>query len=129
MMKGFEAAQGAHHAKEFNMTRLAFWKVRILFYAAAKPVHHGGLLERFHNHGCSPDAATLNRILLRLERIGWLRSKGLPGGGRPAQRHYSLTPNAREILNLARGRLKQLVQVLLKPEKQSEPSHLCAHPR
>jgi len=41
----------------------------------------------------------VNRILLRMDRNGWLKSKS-PPRGRPTDRAYSLTPKGSEALHL-----------------------------
>ncbi|HWW02512.1 MAG TPA: PadR family transcriptional regulator [Candidatus Acidoferrum sp.] len=86
--------------------------VRILHYAGAKPFPSFRILERLRSHGCPIAPATLNRFLLRMDRDGLLKSKGVPGGGRRHPHEYALTAKGREALNLARERLKELVQTL-----------------
>jgi PadR family transcriptional regulator, regulatory protein PadR len=94
--------------KETAALLLSFCKVRVLHYASITPIHPSFVLERLRIHGCPITPATLNRVLLRMERNRWLSSKITPGTRRPAHRAYSLTPQGRDALHLARKRLNVL---------------------
>ena len=111
-MKHAPRKRAASRAKESSTLLSSFCKVRILHYAAAKPVTSLRILEQLRNHGCSITPATLNRILLRLTRNGWLKVKSPAGPSRRAHRTHSLTPKGRKGLNLSRGWLTDLVEVL-----------------
>src|SRR5437867_1959287 len=90
--------------KETAALLFSFCQVRILHYASTSPIQSSLVLERLRNHGCPLTPATLNRLLLRMERNRWLRGKTHPGTRRPTHRAYSLTPQGREALRLARKR-------------------------
>ena len=79
-------------------------KVRILNYAAAKPIHAP---EKPRGHACSLPAPVLNRTLLCLTRTSWLKSNAQPR----AARTHSITPKGRPP-SLSRARLKDLVEIL-----------------
>jgi DNA-binding PadR family transcriptional regulator len=113
-MKRAPRKRTGSRAKETAALLLSFCKVRILHYAAAQPVPSSGILERLRSHGCTVAPATLNRILLRMSRNGWLKSK--PASANTHRRTYSLTPKGRAVLDLARKSLKQLGLHNIKPK-------------
>lgn len=105
-MKATPTNPRARRTRHTTALLLDFSKVRILHYAAIEPAKHLSLHETPRGHGCSPSASTLNRILLRMARNGWLKSadRGSPD--------YSPTSKGREALNFCRARLKDPAEVL-----------------
>lgn len=87
---------------------LSFWKVHILHHAAKGPVHGQWMLDELRHHGYEISPGTLYPLLVRLERLGWLRSKTDPAGGARARRDYRLTPKGRLILAKIREALAEL---------------------
>ena len=101
--------QPATQAKLTAALLLDLNKVRILHYAGTGPVSSLSLRETLRSHNCPVNLSTLNRILLRMARYGWLASKQRNRG---ALANYSLTSKGRVALNTARTHLLNLAQVL-----------------
>jgi DNA-binding PadR family transcriptional regulator len=58
-----------------------------------------------------------------MERLGWLRCKTDPEGGRRARKDYRLTREGREILELIKGQIKELhEEVVLEEQPQRRES-------
>jgi PadR family transcriptional regulator PadR len=119
-MKQVPRTHAATRATETATLLLSFCKVRILHYAAAKPVPSLAILERLLSHGCTISSATLQRTLLRMSRNGWLKSKAIPAKTHRHPRNYSLTPKGRTVLGLARKTLNQLGRHNIKPKTRTE---------
>src|SRR5260370_25074198 len=75
---------------------LSFWKVHILHHAASDTVHGQWILTELRRHGYDISPGTLYPLLNRMARLGWLRCKADPGGGRRARQDYRLTPQGRK---------------------------------
>ncbi len=93
---------------------LAFWKVHILHHAAKGPIHGQWMLDELRHHGYEISPGTLYPLLLRMERLGWLRGKSDPAGGKRARKDYRLTPEGHKVLaavQVALGELKGEVGV------------------
>lgn len=69
---------------------LGFWKVHILHHAGEEPLHGQWMLTELRKHGYEISPGTLYPLLHRMERLGWLKSKVDPSGGRWARRDYRL---------------------------------------
>jgi len=89
---------------------LAFWKIHILHHAATEAVHGQGMLTELRRHGYELSPGTLYPLLHRLERLGWLRGRTAPGGGRRARRDYRLTSAGRRVLALLRDQTRELYE-------------------
>ena len=89
---------------------LSFWKVHILHHAGAEPVHGQWILTELRRHGYDISPGTLYPLLSRMERLGWLKGKTKPRGGRRARKDYRLTVEGGKVLTLIRGRLKELYE-------------------
>jgi len=89
---------------------LAFWKIHILHHAAPEAVHGQGMLTELRRHGYELSPGTLYPLLHRLERLGWLRGRTAPGGGRRARRDYRLTSAGRRVLALLRDQTRELYE-------------------
>src|SRR5215471_15516503 len=87
---------------------LSFWKVHILHHASEEPIHGQWILMELRRHGYELSPGTLYPLLNRMERLGWLKGKSDPGGGRRARKDYSLTPEGRKVLKVIREQLKEL---------------------
>ncbi len=89
---------------------LSFWKVHILHHASEAPVHGQWILTELRRHGYDISPGTLYPLLNRMERLGWLRGKTDPNGGRRARRDYRLTREGAKVLATIREQLKELQQ-------------------
>jgi PadR family transcriptional regulator len=89
---------------------LSFWKVHILHHAGEAPVHGQWILTELRRHGYEISPGTLYPLLKRMERLGWLRCKADPNGGRRARKDYRLTVKGRKVLDLIRKQIEELHQ-------------------
>ena len=87
---------------------LSFWKVHILHHAGEEPVHGQWILTELRRHGYEISPGTLYPLLKRMERLGWLKGKTDPKGGRRARKDYRLTAEGRIILTRIREQLEEL---------------------
>jgi PadR family transcriptional regulator, regulatory protein PadR len=87
---------------------LSFWKVHILYHAGEQPVHGQEMLTELRRHGYELSPGTLYPLLHRMERLGWLKGKTEPNGGRRARRDYRLTATGQEVLAVIRVQLDEL---------------------
>jgi DNA-binding PadR family transcriptional regulator len=87
---------------------LSFWKVHILHHAAESPIHGQWILTELRRHGYEISPGTLYPLLNRMERLGWLKCKVAPDGGRRARKDYRLTNQGRKILGVIREQIKEL---------------------
>ncbi len=53
-------------------------------------------------------------MLKRMERLGWLRGKAVPLGGRRTRRDYRLTATGEKLLELMRGQVRELYEEIVK---------------
>ena len=89
---------------------LGFWKAHILHHAEEGPLHGHWMLAELREHGYHISPGTLYPLLQRMERLGWLKSKSNPRGGRRARRDYQLTAKGRKVLALVRDKIKELYE-------------------
>lgn len=87
---------------------LSFWKVHILHHAGELPVHGQWILTELRRHGYEISPGTLYPLLNRMARLGWLKCKVDPNGGRRARKDYLLTAEGRKVLQTIREQIKQL---------------------
>lgn len=87
---------------------LAFWKVHILHHAGQEPVHGQWMLSELRRHGYELSPGTLYPLLHRMERLGWLKGRADPNGGRRARRDYRLTRAGKQVLALIRQQITEL---------------------
>jgi DNA-binding PadR family transcriptional regulator len=87
---------------------LSFWKVHILHHAGEEPIHGQWILTELRRHGYEISPGTLYPLLNRMERLGWLRCKSDPEGGRRARKDYRLTKEGQKILELIKTQIKEL---------------------
>jgi PadR family transcriptional regulator, regulatory protein PadR len=87
---------------------LSFWKVHILHHAQREPVHGQWILNELRRHGYEISPGTLYPLLQRMARLGWLKCKSDPNGGRRARKDYRLTQTGCEILKSIRESVVEL---------------------
>ena len=87
---------------------LSFWKVHILHHASEEPIHGQWILTELRRHGYEISPGTLYPLLNRMERLGWLRCKSDPEGGRRARKDYRLTKEGQKVLELIKAQIKEL---------------------
>jgi DNA-binding PadR family transcriptional regulator len=87
---------------------LSFWKVHILHHAGEQPLHGQWMMLELRRHGYDISPGTLYPLLHRMERLGWLKGKSDPRGGKRARKNYRLTIAGRKILALVREQLQEL---------------------
>jgi PadR family transcriptional regulator PadR len=101
---------------------LSFWKVHILHHAGEMPLHGQWVILELRRHGYEISAGTLYPLLHRMERLGWLKSKADPDGGKRARRDYQLTPKGRKVLQVLREHIRELHEEVVM-ESESQPPH------
>ena len=99
---------------------LSFWKVHILHHAAKEPIHGQWMLDELRHHGYEISPGTLYPLLSRLERLGWLKSKVDPAGGKRARKDYRLTKLGHEVLGQVRMALGELKAEVGSIERKSK---------
>ena len=87
---------------------LSFWKVHILHHAAEESIHGQWILSELRRHGYEISPGTLYPLLKRMERLGWLKGKADPNGGRRARKDYRLTPDGRKVLQHIQKQIEEL---------------------
>jgi PadR family transcriptional regulator, regulatory protein PadR len=96
---------------------LSFWKVHILHHAGEGAIHGQWVMDELRRHGYVISPGTLYPLLNRMERLGWLRSRSKPDGGRRARKDYRLTYAGKKVLALIRGQLNELYEeVVAEPQ-------------
>lgn len=95
--------------KELNREiLLSFWKVHILHHAGEEPICGQWMLNELRRHGYDISPGTLYPLLQRMERLGWLKSKTQPGGGKRARKDYRLTSEGQRALDVVREQVREL---------------------
>jgi PadR family transcriptional regulator len=98
---------------------LSFWKVHILHHASEEPLHGHWMLAELRRHGYHISPGTLYPLLQRMERLGWLKSRTNPRGGKRARKDYRLTAEGQEILEQVREQIVELYEeVVAEAEKK-----------
>jgi DNA-binding PadR family transcriptional regulator len=98
---------------------LSFWKIHILHHAGEAPVHGQWILTELRRHGYEISPGTLYPLLHRMDRLGWLKCKLDPAGGRRARKDYRLTGAGRKVLDLIKGQIAELHQeVVLETDRK-----------
>jgi DNA-binding PadR family transcriptional regulator len=87
---------------------LGFWKVHILHHAAEEPIYGLWVIHELRRHGYAISPGTLYPLLNRMHRLGWLKCKREPGGGRRARKEYRLTASGHKVLNLVQEQIREL---------------------
>src|SRR5262249_36853751 len=105
-------------AREFL---LAFWKLHILHHAGDGGVYGQWMLEELAEHRYRLSPGTLDPMLARMERHGWLRSTA-PSRATAARR-YTLTPAGRATLGRLREALDELYEEVGRGGKSEAARH------
>src|SRR5690349_15294054 len=96
---------------------LSFWKAHILHHAGEQSLHGQWLILELRRHGYELSPGTLYPMLHRMERLGWLKSKSDPNGGRRARKDYRLTREGRKVLDVLRDRIEELYGEVVRDAK------------
>jgi PadR family transcriptional regulator, regulatory protein PadR len=100
---------------------LSFWKVHILHHASEAPVYGQWAINELRRHGYEISPGTLYPLLNRMHRLGWLKCKVEPGGGRRARKDYRLSSTGRKVLSLVQEQIKELhEEVVLKTHPKNK---------
>ena len=99
---------------------LSFWKVHILHHAGEEPVHGHWIITELRHHGYEISPGTLYPLLKRMERLGWLKSKTDPQGGKRARKDYRLTAEGEKTLAQIRVQIKELYEEVVKETEQKK---------
>ena len=104
---------------------LSFWKVHLLHHASERPIHGQWMIEELRRHGYAISPGTLYPLLRRLERLGWLKGRADPQGGRRARRDYRLSRTGEKVLTLVREQVRELhEEVVLEHGAEEEAPRL-----
>ncbi len=99
---------------------LSFWKVHILHHAGENAIHGQWVMDELRRHGHIISPGTLYPLLNRMERLGWLRSRTKPQGGRRARKDYRLTSAGKQVLEVIRGQVNELYEeVVAEPQMKT----------
>ena len=71
-------------------------------------MHGQWILTELRRHGYEISPGTLYPLLNRMARLGWLKSKAEPRGGRRARKDYRLTAEGGKVLAMIRGQIREL---------------------
>ena len=102
---------------------LSFWKIHVLHHAEAEPVHGQWILTELRRHGYDLSPGTLYPLLSRMTRMGWLKCRVAPRGGRRARKDYRLTSEGKKVLALIRKQVRELHQEVVVEVGQSKSAH------
>jgi DNA-binding PadR family transcriptional regulator len=100
---------------------LSFWKVHILHHAGEEPLHGQWMLTELRRHGYEISPGTLYPMLQRMERLGWLKSKADPRGGKRARKDYRLTAEGQKVLEVVREQIKELYEEVVAEADRKRP--------
>ena len=96
---------------------LSFWKVHVLHHASEGPLHGHWMLNELREHGYHISPGTLYPLLQRMERLGWLKGRADPRGGKRARKDYRLTTEGERVLELVRAQIRELYEEVVEPAK------------
>jgi len=83
-------------------------RLHVLHHAVEDEVYGQWMIEELARHGYRLSAGTLYPMLRSLEKKGYLVSEERRSG-RSARRIYRATPLGREALEIARGKVRELI--------------------
>jgi DNA-binding PadR family transcriptional regulator len=89
-----------------------FVRLHILFHAARNPVGVFELTEELNRHGYRFKVSRLDRVLIALERAGYLTASATPGPDRQTKL-YRTTAKGRDFMLAARVKLQKLAEEIL----------------
>jgi PadR family transcriptional regulator PadR len=93
---------------------LSFWKIHILHHAGEEPLHGQWMLTELREHGYPISPGTMYPLLQRMERLGWLKGRTDPRGGKRARKDYRLTAEGQRVLELVRAQIRELYEEVVK---------------
>jgi len=110
------------HVKELEREiLLSFWKVHILHHAGEQPLHGQWMILELRRHGYEISPGTLYPLLHRMERLGWLKGKSDPHGGKRARKDYRLTGEGRKVLSVVRENIEELYDEVIERAFRNNP--------
>ncbi|MEI5682659.1 helix-turn-helix transcriptional regulator [Mesorhizobium sp. CGMCC 1.15528] len=83
-------------------------RLHVLHHAAQEELYGQWMIEELARHGYKLSAGTLYPMLRSMEKKGYLTSKG-HRVGRSVRRMYRATPLGRKALEMARGKVRELI--------------------
>ena len=83
-------------------------RLHVLHHAVEDEVYGQWMIEELARHGYRLSAGTLYPMLRSMEKKGYLVSEKRPAG-RSIRRVYKATPLGREALEIARGKVRELI--------------------
>jgi len=101
---------------------LSFWKAHILHHAGEAPLHGQWVIFELRRHGYEISAGTLYPLLHRMERLGWLKARANPDGGKRARKDYRLTSEGQKILEVIREQVKELYEEVVLERDKARPN-------
>jgi DNA-binding PadR family transcriptional regulator len=91
-----------------------------LHHAAEGPIHGQWILTELRCHGYELSPGTLYPLLQRMQRLGWLNSKGDPSAGRRARKDYRLTRQGAKVLDLIREQVEELHREIVRASRHRQ---------
>lgn len=89
-------------------------RLHVLHHAVEGEVYGQRMIEELAHHGYRLSAGTLYPMLRAMEKRGYLVSEERRAG-RSMRRIYRATPLGREALDLARGKVRELIGEMMEP--------------
>lgn len=89
-------------------------RLHVLHHAVKGEVYGQWMIEELAHHGYRLSAGTLYPMLRAMEKRGYLVSEERRAG-RSMRRIYRATPLGREALDLARGKVRELIGEMMEP--------------
>lgn len=93
---------------------LGFVKIHVLHHAAEEPVYGQWLMQELERHGYHLGPGIIYPLLHQLAEAGYLVREHRVVGGR-VRKYYRATERGRQVLEAARGRIRELAGELLAP--------------
>src|SRR5215472_9519104 len=90
----------------------------MLHHAGEKPLHGQWVTLELRRHGYEISAGTLYPLLHRMERLGWLKSRCDPDGGKRARRDYRLTKEGWKVLGIIREQLEEMYDEVVRASEK-----------
>lgn len=87
---------------------LGFIKIHILHHAKFEGVYGAALIAELRRHGYELSPGTLYPVLHELEKSGYLNREEKIVGGK-IRKYYTLTHSGQEMLESAKGKIRELV--------------------
>lgn len=87
-------------------------RLHVLHHAVEEPIFGLGMAEELARHGYRISPGTLYPLLHGLEKKGYLRSS-TQRNGKSLRKVYRATPQGREALSAAKGKIKELFREVI----------------